>query len=1054
VCSLTCRGAVYPAALENKKSDGGVVVCTLPAYQSKKCGHAAVLLRGSIALLFGGVLSTANAQVVTDITSDGTLGTTVTPSGNVYNIDGGTINGANQFHSFAQFSVGTGDIASFNGPVGIQNILSRVTGGNISEIDGTLGSTISGANLFLMNPSGILLGPNAQLDLTGSFHATTADRIRFDDVAGTLFNAVASGADGALDPVANPLLATASPAAFGFLTANAATIDVRTGVFDFDAFFQTGNPGDGYTNILQVPTGQTLSFIGGSVNVGSGFPPEGFVFVPGGHVNVVSTASPGEASFNGDGSIDVSDFTRLGQINIKGNSFIDAKDVYIRGGQLSIEDATIFPGLLFLAGLPSPAPDGGSVDIGVTNEVTITATGGPFLNGPGIQTFAGSPGGLVPGDVPAIHIDANSVSMSGEGAIISSARLGPENVNSPDITINAQTITVENGSSINLLNFFEGSGGALTLNADTITLANDVDAVSFTGVLAQSFFHPGYGFVFFPFLADADSGSIAINSNNLTVRGRAEITSDSFAFGNSGVITINTHDANFTGAGSISSASVLAGTSADITISATGQIEMEDGFRITGATGGSGDAGTVSVTAGQSINMAGTNTRITTITIQPPDDDRDLTDFARLFDGVFQANLGIPIPDYPALREALGIAPHNGDLMDVLAALNGLGLTAVADLTEGDAGTISVTTPTLSMSGDTRIETSTGWDGNAGAVETNIGSLFINNGATIRSLSGTQRPTGEFVVGTGNAGSVSLTASDIISISGRSQTSGVGSTVSTSTFGDGSGGSVELNASQVQILNGGIVSADSGGTIAGQEFAGTGLTGNITITGGTDIVLNGGTISTRAVTSDGGNIKLTAPNIVQLTGSQITTSVESGEGGGGNINIDPEFIVLNKSQITANALGGPGGNITLIANNFVPSADSLVQASSALSTQGTIVIASPENNIAGSIAQLPQEIVDVSGLLPERCAARGAGGAQNSFVVAGRGGLPTNPDNYLPSFGAGSVPLKSAGGPLPSGTTEAALTSARDIAVAMAAWNCVPGSERRVKVQEVISQLF
>jgi large exoprotein involved in heme utilization and adhesion len=124
-----------------------------------------------------------------------------------------------------------------------------------------------------------------------------------------------------------------------------------------------------------------------------------------------------------------------------------------------------------------------------------------------------------------------------------------------------------------------------------------------------------------------------------------------------------------------------------------------------------------------------------------------------------------------------------------------------------------------------------------------------------------------------------------------------------------------------------------------------------------------------------------------------------------------------------------------------------------LSTQGTIVIASPENNIAGSIAQLPQDIVDVSGLLPERCAARRAGGAQNSFVVAGRGGLPTNPDNYLPSFSAGSVPLKSAGGAA-SATARAAFTNTRDIALAMAAWNCTPGSERPVQVQEVISQLF
>src|SRR5262245_28924481 len=121
------------------------------------------VLVGILFYAAGGFLSTSHAQFSTRITADGTLGTTVTPSGNVFNIDAGTIRGSNQFHSFGQFSVGTGDIASFNGPSGIQNIISRVTAATRSEIDGTVRSTISGANLFLMNPNGIMFGPNAQL---------------------------------------------------------------------------------------------------------------------------------------------------------------------------------------------------------------------------------------------------------------------------------------------------------------------------------------------------------------------------------------------------------------------------------------------------------------------------------------------------------------------------------------------------------------------------------------------------------------------------------------------------------------------------------------------------------------------------------------------------------------------------------------------------------------------------------------------------------------------------------------------------------------------------
>ena len=125
-------------------------------------------------LVLCGLIATAHAA--TSITSDGTLGTTVTPSGNVYDIGGGTIKGTNQFHSFGQFSVGAGDVANFTGPAGIQNIIGRVTGGTASQIDGTISSSIAGANLFLLNPAGIMFGPNASLAIDGSFHATTADR--------------------------------------------------------------------------------------------------------------------------------------------------------------------------------------------------------------------------------------------------------------------------------------------------------------------------------------------------------------------------------------------------------------------------------------------------------------------------------------------------------------------------------------------------------------------------------------------------------------------------------------------------------------------------------------------------------------------------------------------------------------------------------------------------------------------------------------------------------------------------------------------------------------
>lgn len=962
------------------------------------------------------------AQVVTNITADGTLGTTVTPAGNIYNIDGGTVKGTNQFHSFGQFDVGTGDAAIFNGPAGTLNVISRVTGGAGSQIDGALVSNIAGANLFLVNPAGILFGPNAQLAVDGSFHATTADYVGLAD--GNHFNAVPSPADA--------LLTAAAPAAFGFLTSSPAPIDVQTGVFDFNV--------GAFANVLQGAPGQTLSFVGGSVNVGAppGSPPAGFVFASGGRINLASVASPGEAAFDGT-NINVDTFSQLGDINITGNSIVDAREVFIRGGHLTISGGTVFPGLFFLAGAPVAPPDGGEVNIDVSDAVDIIGQP-PVLAATGINTFAGAAFDLIPGDVPDIHIKARSLSIS-DGAQVVASRLGPGNP--PDVSVAAETVDVRTGAGISIVNQFDGPGGTLTVDATNVTLDSQGNP-GVTGLAAQSDFHPAYGqpgVPFFPFFQFPDSGSITINApGTLSVLGHAQISADSFAFGRSGDITINAGNLVLAGegtnTGTIASQSGLAGQSGNVTINATGTIDLQGGFRISANTFGSGDGGAVNVTANQAITMTGESTFISSATDQPL--DVQLDGFAQRFDPFFQFFFGVATPDYASLRAALGVAPGPGDLMGVLAALNaitdpgGNPLVAVTDTTPGTGGTISVTSPLLSAQSGAAIETSTAWDGDAGAVAITVGSLSLDEGAAIRSRSGADRLDRGLTAGTGNAGQINVTADNNISISGRLPSSGEGSSVTTSTFGDGNGGDIVLSAgSQVELTSGGNVSADSLALVG----TGGGLTGNINITSGGSIVLSDGTISTQAVTSDGGNIKLTAPNVVRLSGSQITTSVESGVGGGGNINIDPQFIILNSSQITANAFGGPGGNISLTANNFVPSADSTVQASSALSTQGTIVIESPENDIAGSISQLPQSIVDVSGLLPERCAARGAGGAQSSFVVAGRGGLPTNPDNYLPSFSAGSGPVKSGGITKP-GMSLSELRYTDQTTVAMAGWGC------------------
>jgi large exoprotein involved in heme utilization and adhesion len=316
----------------------------------------------------------------------------------------------------------------------------------------------------------------------------------------------------------------------------------------------------------------------------------------------------------------------------------------------------------------------------------------------------------------------------------------------------------------------------------------------------------------------------------------------------------------------------------------------------------------------------------------------------------------------------------------------------------GSGGSVSITaTDAINVSGaGSIVSTTTFGDGAGGSVTLTAAEVNTGNGGQVASDSGGLLG-GVLVAGSGSAGTVTInvTGANTLTISGA------GSGVSTTTLGAGDGGDIILtSAGDVMILNGGSVTADS--------LGGAGFTGTIDITAGNSIIMENSTISTRAQTSDGGNIKLTAPNLVRLEGAQITTSVESGVGGGGNINIDPQFVLVNNSSIIANAFGGPGGNITIIAQNFLSSATSVIEASSALSTPGVIEVRSPENNVENQVAQLPSVFIDASALLRGLCTARRTG-APSSFVVAGRGGVPVDADGYLPTFGTDVAAAAVAG---------------------------------------------
>jgi hypothetical protein len=216
-----------------------------------------------------------------------------------------------------------------------------------------------------------------------------------------------------------------------------------------------------------------------------------------------------------------------------------------------------------------------------------------------------------------------------------------------------------------------------------------------------------------------------------------------------------------------------------------------------------------------------------------------------------------------------------------------------------------------------------------------------------------------------------------------------GGKIASDTSNAGRGGDLLLQARTIQLTEGAMISTES---------TGTGTAGDIHIQEADRLLLSGhSTVTTGATQADGGNIALTARTLIRLRDSQIITAVGSGEGRGGNISIDPEFLILENSQMTANAFGGPGGNITIRAGVFLADSGSRVTASSARNVSGEINIQAPITALSGVVAPLPQNFGAAGALLRDRCAARLWEGTVGSLVERGRDGVPATPDGVLPS---------------------------------------------------------
>jgi large exoprotein involved in heme utilization and adhesion len=224
--------------------------------------------------------------------------------------------------------------------------------------------------------------------------------------------------------------------------------------------------------------------------------------------------------------------------------------------------------------------------------------------------------------------------------------------------------------------------------------------------------------------------------------------------------------------------------------------------------------------------------------------------------------------------------------------------------------------------------------------------------------------------GAGAGGSIAITAGSAFASSG--------STVSSSAT-QATGGDINISAGQLVTLdNGSVITASSNGE---------GNAGNIEINAGQQYTSTNSSVTTKAEKASGGNITVLATGLVHLTNSEINASVEgSTTTVGGNILVDPVYVILENSQILAQATQGQGGNINIFYTGaLLADPSTVISASSQFGQSGTVTIQSPISPASGKIVPLGQKSLVATALLSQRCAAV-AGGSISSFTVAGRDG--------------------------------------------------------------------
>ncbi len=870
--------------------------------------------------LFFSYVNPVKAQVK----SDNSVGTEVNQTDNVSEITGGSTKGENLFHSFQEFSLTSTDTALFNNAVNIKNIISRVTGGTVSDIDGLIKAN-GDSNLILINPNGINFGANARLDIGGSFLGSTANSIIFED--GTVFSANDSQ---------SPLLTVSVPIGLQ-LGQNSGAINVQgTGnnlSLENPIFFPFNR---GEVAGLKLQSGKTLGLVGGDITFTGGVVASERRIELGSVAEGIVNLDFGTQNF----SLSYENISAFKDINLTQQALVDASginsgSIHIQGNAINVKDGSAV--LIQNQG----EEESGSLTVDAAKSLSIngTSTNDIVFSGLYTEALAGGKGGAISINTPKLEvvegasITAAAYSSAASGNLILNiaddfqvvgfAQINPNKFS----TVSAQAYGTGNAGSIDVAtkNFTAlgggniasvtgaagtGSGGNININAaDSIKLIG-INPIAF----APSQITAGSG-------GAGNAGNVSLETKNLTVQDGGRVDASATASGNAGNLTINASDSilvtgtvpnSLNPSLIIASANILdpelrqflglpdrpSGNSGSVTIN-TPQLQIMDGGQVTVRNDGTGDAGNLAVKA-NSINLSN--------------------------GGSISA----------AIEEGRG-GTINLEIADSLNLTSGSQIQS-DNFGAGDGGEIKIAAKSLNISDRAYITTTSFSAGDGGDISLNIAESLNIKGQGFEqfqqafqasALNGSLKPdargTGIFIgtAAMGNGGNLQIDANSLSLTDG-----GI---IFAPIFTDGNGGNITVNATDLEIAGSAL---QTGALVNSSSLASVGDiavdTERLTIRDGGTIVnatfgdATGGDIDIKA--AEFIDLKNTPDNALIFTGIYANTSIGNGKGGDmmietGNLSIDDAFLTSNTGAFVRGGLtlGGDGdsGNILIQVDDTI-----------------------------------------------------------------------------------------------------------------------------------------